>query len=362
MAKVMLVGGGTGGHIYPNLALVPALERRGLEVVYGGEEGESAEARLAALNGIPFFGVPCVKFRRSVSLESLKNNASIPRKLSEGKRRAEEILRAEKPDIVFSKGGFAALPFVLAAARLGLPVVCHESDSTLGLSNRIARRKGARVLTAYPEVGFGEFVGMPVREELFCRDRETARRELCIEKGLPVLLAVGGSSGATAINEAVIAALPELTRFCAVIHVSGKGKNSDLPPRSARYVPLPYCDDIATLYAASDVVLSRAGATAVAEISALKKRAVFVPLPKGVSRGDQIPNARLAEKYGALVLVQNDKFRENLVPAIRRALETPPMRRIASDTGGKIAEIIDDTIRRGVKCKDKKPSPNGSPS
>ena len=109
-------------------------------------------------------------------------------------------------------------------------------------------------------------------------------------------------------------------------------------------------------------MLSRAGATAVAEISALRKRAVFVPLPKGVSRGDQLPNARLAEKYGALVLVQNDNFRADFVPAIKRAAEMPPMRRIASDTGGKIAEIIDDTIRRGVKCKDKKPSPNGSPS
>lgn len=362
MAKVMLVGGGTGGHIYPNLALLPALNRRGIEVIYGGEEGDSVEARLCTRAQLPFFGVPCVKFRRSLSRESLKNNASILRILSEGKRRAEKILIDEKPDLVFSKGGFAALPFVLAAAKLRLPVICHESDSTLGLSNRIAKMKGALVLAAYPEARFGRFVGMPVREELFCRDRDTARRGLLIEKGVPVLLVVGGSSGATAINEAVVENLPSLTSFCAVIHLSGKGKGADLPPRSERYIPLPYCDDIATLYAASDIVLSRAGATAVAEISALRKRAVFVPLPKGVSRGDQLPNARLAEKYGALVLVQNDNFRADFVPAIRRAAEMPPMRRIASDTGGKIAEIIDDTIRRGVKCKDKKPSPNGSPS
>ena len=175
-----------------------------------------------------------------------------------------------------------------------------------------------------------------------------------------MLLITGGSSGAASLNAAVKKALPLLTERFAVIHLTGKNKGEGLPPRSERYIPLAYTDDMGALYAASDVVVSRAGATAVAEISALGKRAVFVPLPKGASRGDQIPNAALAEKYGAIVLPDDRRLPVLLPAAVERALSGAPMRHIASDTGGKIADILDATIRRGVICKDKKPSPNGS--
>ena len=360
MPKVMLTGGGTGGHIYPCLALVPALERRGMTVIYGGGEGDTPERRLAELRGLPFFGVPCVAFKRQLTPAALKNNLGIPSRLREGVKRAKDILSAERPDAVFSKGGYAALPFVLAAKKLGVPVVSHESDSTLGLSNRIAKLTGARVLTAFPGCKAGEFVGMPVREELFCSDPEEARRAFSLSPDARVLLITGGSSGAASLNAAVKKALPLLIERFAVIHLTGKNKGEGLPPRSERYIPLAYTDDMGALYAASDVVVSRAGATAVAEISALEKRAVFVPLPKGASRGDQIPNAALAEKYGAIVLPDDRRLPVLLPAAVERALRGAPMRHIASDTGGKIADILDATIRRGVICKDKKPSPNGS--
>ena len=273
--------------------------------------------------------------------------------LLKGVREARRILAETAPDAVFSKGGFAALPFVLAATAERIPLLCHESDSTLGLSNKIAAAKGARVLTAYPDCGFGEFVGMPIREELFCKDGTVTRRALGIPSGRKVLLVVGGSSGAEFLNDAVRQLLPALTSLCTVIHVTGKGKFSDTERRDG-YIPLEYSDDMGSLYAASDVVLSRAGATAVAEISALKKRAVFVPLPKGISRGDQIPNAELARRYGATVLAQDDKFIHKLYPVVKKAFDSAPMKRIADDANGKIAELVDDTIRRGVKCKDKK--------
>lgn len=354
MALILLTGGGTGGHVYPNIALVPALERLGYDVEYGGAEGDAAEARIARLYGLDYRGVPCVKLVRSAKPYALKNNIAIPRILSRGKAAATEILRRDRPSLVFSKGGFAALPYVLAAAELGIPVICHESDSTLGLSNRIARLKGAKVLTAFPSASFGEFVGMPIREELMCRDRLKSRAALGIAAGEKVLLAVGGSSGADALNKALAAVLPSLTGICTVVHVTGRGKQIALPAASPRYKPLEYADDMGSLYAACDAVLSRAGATAVAEISALGKRAVFVPLPKGVSRGDQLPNARLAESYGAFVLPQDENLAHKLYPVIKRAFDAPPMRRIADDANGKIARLIDDTIRRGVKCKDKK--------
>lgn len=354
MRKVLLAGGGTGGHIYPNLALLPALSRMGIDVIYGGEKGDSAEARAAAREGIDFFGVTCVKLVRSLSPSAMKNNLSVPRILARGKREAEEILRAESPELVFSKGGFAALPFVLAASSLKIPVICHESDSTAGLSNRIAAMKGAIALSAYPDSGFGKFVGMPVREELFVKNRSTARASLGISADEKVLLVAGGSSGAQVLNESVYRMLPVLTQKCVVIHLTGRGKADKAPSPSSRYIPLEYSDDMGTLYAASDAVLSRAGATAVAELAVLGKRAVLVPLPKGISRGDQIPNAELAKKHGAVVVTQDEKLTAKLLPVLLHSFYLPPMNRISSDANGKIASVIDVTMRRGVKCKDKK--------
>lgn len=359
MRTILLAGGGTGGHIYPNLALLPALERLDIEAFYGGGEGDTQERRAAERAKLDYVGVPCVKFVRSLSPEALANNMSVPRVLSAGTRAAERVLKERSPALVFSKGGFAALPYVLAAARIGIPVICHESDKTAGLSNRIAMIKGATALSAYPGSRFGEFVGMPVREELFCRDGGETRRALGIPQGEKVLLVAGGSSGAKAVNDALFPLLPYIEKRCVVIHLTGRGKAGDAPPRSERYIPIEYSDDMGALYAASDLVLSRAGATAVAELAALGKRAVFVPLPKGVSRGDQIPNAELALRHGGKVIPQTE-LAAKLFPVLMLAFSQPPMTRISNDANGKIASVIDATIRRGVKCNDKKPSPNGS--
>ena len=276
MEKVLLTGGGTGGHIYPNLALLPALYRLGIDAVYGGGEGDTPEHRAAVAAGLDFRGVPVVKFVRSASRAAIANNLKIPRILARGRAAAKEALLSEKPAVVFSKGGFAALPFVLAAADLGIPVICHESDKTAGLCNKIAARKGAFALSAYPGSRFGVFVGMPVREELFCKNRALARESLGLPPEGKVLLVTGGSSGAKALNDALAEVLPALRGICTVVHLTGRGKSDGLPPAGEGYLPMEYSDDMGTLYAASDLVLSRAGATAVAELSALGKRAVFV--------------------------------------------------------------------------------------
>ena len=354
MEKVLLTGGGTGGHIYPNLALLPALYRLGIDAVYGGGEGDTPEHRAAVAAGLDFYGVPVVKFVRSASRSAIANNLKIPRILARGRAAAKEALLSEKPAVVFSKGGFAALPFVLAAADLGIPVICHESDKTAGLCNKIAARKGAFALSAYPGSRFGVFVGMPVREELFCKNRALARESLGLPPEGKVLLVTGGSSGAKALNDALAEVLPALRGICTVVHLTGRGKSDGLPPAGEGYLPMEYSDDMGTLYAASDLVLSRAGATAVAELSALGKRAVFVPLPKGVSRGDQIPNAELARRYGGKVLFQDDDLAAKLFPTLKAAFDAPPMRPVSSDANGKIACAIGVTMRRGVKCSDKK--------
>lgn len=349
---VVLTGGGTGGHIYPNLALIPELARRGFDVAYVGGDGDALEKRLATAEGLSYYGIPAVKLVRSLSPSALKNNLSIPFALKKAVDKAEDILKHISPVAVFSKGGFVSLPVMLAAKRLSIPAIAHESDLTLGLANKLAKRAGAKILKANPKAKFkGEFVGMPLRSSIFGIDPAAAKRRLGISSSKPVLLVLGGSSGAKFINDAVVSKLDELTSKYFVLHVTGKAGGG---VQRADCKTFDYAEHIGDFYAAADVILSRAGATAVFEISALQKRAVFVPLPKGISRGDQIDNAELARELGAVVLCQDERFSDLLLPSIEKALQNAPMRALASDANGKIADAICDSIRRGEKCKDKK--------
>ena len=360
---IVFTGGGTGGHVYPNIALVGEFEKRGFDAVYVGGKSDSLEAKLAKAYGIPYYSVPAIKLVRSLSPSAIKNNIKIPVQLQKSIAQAIKILQEVHPDCVFSKGGFVSLPVVCAAKKLGIPTFAHESDLTKGLANKIAAAKGAFLFKANPHSKFkGIFVGMPLRSDLFCKNKADAQKALGIHnpEDKKVLLVLGGSLGAKAINDAVWNNLKELTKKFFVLHVSGKNKSQNASCKAVKdYKCFEYADDIALFYASSDVVLSRAGATAVFEISALQKRALFIPLPKGVSRGDQIYNADLAKEYGASVLYQDADFEKNFLPAVKAAAKSSPMKIIANDANGKIADIVCDTLRRGEKCKDKKPSPNG---
>jgi len=365
---IVFTGGGTGGHIYPNLALIPEFQKRGYGAAYIGGDGETMEKKLAEENGIPYYGIPVIKLIRSMDKESLINNLKIPVKLNNSVEKARELLKKLSPSAVFSKGGFVSLPVVIAARELEIPCFAHESDLTLGLANKLARLYGAKILKANPDSDFsGELVGMPLRESLFKVKKSEAREKLKIETAKKVLLIVGGSSGAKFINDEVKKNLDELTKKYFVIHIIGRqaeenggAKKKSAGNANSSYMRLDYADNIADYYAASDIVVSRAGATAVYELSALKKRVLFIPLPKGVSRGDQIDNAELAKKFGANVLLQNESFSDNFLGAIEKAKQNPPMSPVSYDANGKIADIVCDSIRRGVKCKNKKLSQNGS--
>lgn len=383
---IIFTGGGTGGHIYPNLALIPEFEGRGFKTVYVGGTGNPMERRLARERGIKYYGVPTIKLVRSFSAAAIKNNLKIPFTLTKAVSEARSLLERIKPSAVFSKGGFVSLPIVMAAKKLQIPVFAHESDFTLGLANKIARQYGATILKANPRAQFeGKTVGMPLRNDLFGVKKTEAKSRLGISTSKKIILILGGSSGAKFLNDEVEKHIAELTDKYFILHVSGRGGISQANSQSNRsandsqdnkhvktsendvsrgirknYLNFEYADNIADFYAASDLVISRAGATAVFEISALKKRAIFVPLPKGISRGDQLYNAELAEEYGATTLCQNESFSDNLLQTIETALQNPPMRSISADSNGKIADFICDSIRRGEKCKDKKPSQNGS--
>lgn len=269
MKTIVLTGGGTAGHVLPALAIVPELKKRFDRICYIG--GSGVEKTLAMDAELPYFETETAKFRRSLSLQNL----AIPFKLIKGVKEATEHLKRLKPAVVFGKGGYVSLPSVIAAKKLGIPVVVHESDFSLGLANKIAEKHfGAKVLTAYPETAAENpsriFVGFPLRDSLFTGQKERAARFLEFDGSRPVLLVVGGSSGSVAINEAVKAALPKLLETYDVVHVMGK--NSLRYSDSPHYKPIAYSEAIENLYALADVVVSRAGRRSVRAFRARKIR------------------------------------------------------------------------------------------
>ena len=288
MKKIILTGGGTAGHVMPNLALIPQLKAFD-EIHYIGSVGGMEEG-LVRENAphVVYHSIPCVKFVRSLSLKNL----AIPFGLIKSVNAAKEILKEVQPDVIFSKGGYVSYPAVWAAHRLKVPVLTHESDLSPGLCTRMIAGKCRYVLTSFPETAGrfrnGRCVGSPMRRELFRGDRLAARAKYGFSGRKPVLLVLGGGSGSRALNEAVRSNLAALLLRFDILHLCGKGNRSE---RTARgYVQLEYERDMGAAYACCDLALSRAGSNAVFELIALKKPALLVPLAHA-SRGDQAQNA-----------------------------------------------------------------------
>ncbi len=291
MKRILFTGGGSAGHVVPNLALMREL-RFSHELFYMGTGG--IEQRLIGEAGFPFYRVDCPKLVRSFTLENFK----IPHRLHRAKRDALEMVEKIKPDLVFSKGGFASFPAVWAAHRLRVPVLTHESDLSPGLCTRMIAGMCKYVLTSFPETAAkfknGVYVGSPVRREIMGGDRARAMRKFGF-RDRPVLLVFGGGSGSRALNEAVRGALPSLLVSFDILHICGRGNLMPDPP--AGYVQREYEADMGGAYACADVVLSRAGSNTIFELLALKKPALLVPLSHA-SRGDQAQNAAYFEKKG----------------------------------------------------------------
>ena len=311
---IVLCGGGTAGHVMPNLALLPELEKRFDRIFYVGEKGGVCE-RLAKAAGVDFYGVKCVKFSRNRPLKNL----AIPFVLKEGIDESERVLKLLAPSVLFAKGGYVSLPPAFAAKRLGIPYAIHESDMSLGLANKLLAKGAEAVFTSFKGTYKGEIVsGNPIRDVIFEGERGRAPR---FSDTKPILLVVGGSSGATAINKAIVNALPYLHAF-NVIHVCGKNKDVDIQNvHSSNYCVLEYSSHIEDLYAAADIVITRAGANALSELTALGKRIIAIPLPKGASRGDQGDNAEYYRLKGLIdVIPQNELDTDKLLSAINSAL------------------------------------------
>jgi UDP-N-acetylglucosamine--N-acetylmuramyl-(pentapeptide) pyrophosphoryl-undecaprenol N-acetylglucosamine transferase len=313
---IVLTGGGTAGHVLPHLALLPHLKATFNKIYYIGSTN-LAERKIIEDAGVPFYPLKCVKFRRSFSPKNIVKNAMIPFGFLKSKKQATKILNQLTPDIVFSKGGFVALPVVLAAKARRIPVVAHESDATLGLANRLSVGACTKICTTF-EIEGDKFVhaGSLIRQKIYNGNAEIVarRHDMPLAKTDQNLLVLGGSLGATKVNEAVRSALTDLSKQYNIIHVCGRGKTADVS--APGYVQLEYIQDIENYIAWADVVVSRAGSNTLCELMVCGKPTLFIPLSTG--RGDQIDNVKIVQKYNAGgVLLESALNNASLVRGLR---------------------------------------------
>ena len=319
MKKIVLTGGGTLGHVTPHLSLIPHLLQAGYEIHYiGTEKGMEAE-KIRSVPGVTYHAVQSGKLRRYFSWQNFID----PFKVIAGAFQSARLMGKIKPDVVFSKGGFVAVPVVFGAWLHRVPVVCHESDLTPGLANRLCAPFARKIATTFPECAQAlgpkaEMTGTPLRPELFQGSRARGLSLLGFDGSRPILLMMGGSSGAQAVNKALREALPRLTDQFDVAHICGKGNLDEGLQGMSGYRQLEFLDaELPDALACADLVLSRAGSNALCEFQALCKPMLLVPYPKGASRGDQILNAQSLQKRGlARVLLQEDMTADTLVRAL----------------------------------------------
>lgn len=310
MKKIVLTGGGTAGHVTPNLALLPSLKERGYEIHYIGSYN-GIERKLIEGAGIPYDGISSGKLRRYFDLK----NFSDPFRVLKGCAEAMRLIRKYRPDVVFSKGGFVAVPVVLAARHYKIPTIIHESDMTPGLANKICIPSAVRVCCNFPETlnylpkEKAVLTGSPIRKELLEGDRLTGLNYSGLSASRPILLVIGGSLGAVAINNQIRKILPRLLKSFQVIHICGKGNLDESLIGHSGYVQYEYVDaPLRHLFAASDLVVSRAGANSICELLALRKPNILIPLSAAASRGDQILNARSFERQGYSVVLEEEEL------------------------------------------------------
>ena len=307
MKKIILTGGGTAGHVTPNIALVPKLKEAGYEIKYIGSDG-GMETELVKKAGLDYVGISSGKLRRYFSWK----NFSDPFRVLKGYFQAKKIVKKFKPDIVFSKGGFVTVPVVYAAAKYKIPVIIHESDMTPGLANRLAIKKATKVCHNFPETAahLGEkavHTGSPIRAELFSGNKITALNMCGFDSNKPVIMVTGGSLGSENVNKLVRKALPELLKDFQIAHLCGKGKLDESLVGTRGYAQFEYIsDEMKDFFAMADIIISRAGANSICEISALKKPNILIPLSAHASRGDQILNAKSYAKQGFSEVLDED--------------------------------------------------------
>ena len=353
MKKIILTGGGTAGHVTPNIALLPKLRELDYDIHYIGTY-DGIEKKLIEECDIPYYGISSGKLRRYFDVK----NFSDPFKVIKGYRQAIRLLKQLKPDVVFSKGGFVSVPVVLAARHCKIPAIIHESDLTPGLANKIAIPAAQKVCCNFPETlqylpaDKAVLTGSPIRAELLSGNRLRAM-DLChFTTAKKVILVVGGSTGSQFINTTIREMLPELLKYYQIIHLCGKGNlNSSLEGREG-YAQFEYAGkELRDFFALADLVISRAGANAICEILALRLPNILIPLSANASRGDQILNARSCDNQGFSHVIEEENLtglilkdaiahvlenRQNYISAMEKSRQL--------DSIDSIIGLIEDTV------------------
>ena len=350
MKHIVLTGGGTAGHVTPNIALMGRLKEQGYQISYIGSYNGIEKTLIEEL-GIPYYGISSGKLRRYFDLK----NFTDPFRVLKGFSEARKLLKQLKPDVVFSKGGFVTVPVVIAAGRLKIPAIIHESDMTPGLANKLCIPSAVKVCCNFPETkahlpeGKAVVTGTPIRPELLQGDADKGRDFTGFTSEKPVIMIIGGSLGAQAVNDAIRRILPELLKDFQVVHLCGKGKQDDSKNDLKGYVQYEYIEsELADLFAMADIVISRAGANAICELQALKKPNLLIPLSANASRGDQILNARSFEKQGfSMVLEEEAITDEVLLKAVHDLYDHRETYRAAMENapGQDSISVICDLIR-----------------
>ncbi len=324
MKRIILTGGGTAGHVTPNIALLPRLRELQYDIHYIGSYN-GIEKELIEQFGIPYHGISSGKLRRYFSVQ----NFTDPFRVLKGFGEAKKLIRLLKPDVIFSKGGFVSVPVVVAGKQCKVPVIIHESDMTPGLANKLSIPSAVKVCCNFPETvellpsDKAVLTGSPIRQELLEGDAEKARDFTGFTSDKPVILVIGGSLGAVAVNNAVRSNLPELLKDFQIIHLCGRGKLDPTLNNLNGYVQYEYIkDELKDLFALTDIVISRAGANAICELLALHKPNLLIPLSANASRGDQILNARSFERQGfSMVLEEEDITNEKFLSCVHTLYE-----------------------------------------
>lgn len=314
---IVLTGGGTAGHVMVNINLENELKKHFDEIIYIGSENGIEKELIKKRTSYKYVAIPTAKFDRS----NIFKNFSLPFKLNSSIKEAKNLLKKFKPNVVFSKGGYVGLPVVMAAKSLSIPSLCHESDISMGLANKIAKRYANKICTSFKKTADENgkkcvHTSMPLKFSTLTK--EQAKTKLGISSTKPVLLIAGGSLGAKTLNEFIFANIDELTKHYFVLHLVGKGNLNKSLISHHGYKQIEFSNDMQTIFKATDFALSRAGANTIIELLASQILTIFVPLPKSVSRGDQIENALYLEKKNlSRTIFQNDLTIEKTLDTLK---------------------------------------------
>ncbi|MEX2414651.1 MAG: undecaprenyldiphospho-muramoylpentapeptide beta-N-acetylglucosaminyltransferase [Paenibacillaceae bacterium] len=325
MRKIVLTGGGSAGHVIPNVALIPQLINAGWSVEYIGSVSGIEREIVESFGDVHYHPISTGKLRRYIDMKNLKD----PLRVLRGVAQSYRLLRRIRPDVVFSKGGFVSVPVIIGSWLNRIPVIIHESDLTPGLANRISIPLASKVCVTFPETlkhlpkHKAEYTGSPIRADIVHGQASKGRERCGFHSHLPILMVMGGSLGSQAINRRIRESLDVLLPRFQIIHICGKGNIDELHKATIGYRQFEYVNEgLPDILAMVDIVVSRAGSNSIFEFLALKKPMLLIPLTLQASRGDQILNAQSFEKMGyCRVLYEEDISQSTLYQAIIQLYE-----------------------------------------